>query len=106
MSAAELPSQPLTAHSLQLLVHQGPSSQRSVADVTNSHLEDIQLEQKLLEKVVSVFGPFEDLTQKVSSSDAMATDVTPAVTVAQISNKTLMRTNEGNLGCSNQEAIH
>lgn len=35
----------------------------------------------LLEKVLSVLGPFEELTQKVSSSDAMAADVIPAVTV-------------------------
>ncbi|XP_067312623.1 zinc finger BED domain-containing protein 4-like [Pseudorasbora parva] len=37
----------------------------------------------LLEKVVTVLGPFEELTQKVSSSEAMAADVIPAVTVLQ-----------------------
>uniref|UniRef100_A0A3Q4HCF9 HAT C-terminal dimerisation domain-containing protein n=1 Tax=Neolamprologus brichardi TaxID=32507 RepID=A0A3Q4HCF9_NEOBR len=35
----------------------------------------------LLEKVISVLGPFEELTRKVSSSDATAADVIPAVTV-------------------------
>lgn len=35
----------------------------------------------LLEKVLSVLGPFEELTRKVSSSDAMAAEVIPAVTV-------------------------
>ncbi|CAI5660564.1 unnamed protein product [Oreochromis niloticus] len=35
----------------------------------------------LLEKVISVLGPFEELTRKVSSSDAMTADVIPAVTV-------------------------
>ena len=35
----------------------------------------------LLEKVFSVLGPFEELTRKVSASDAMAADVIPAVTV-------------------------
>ncbi|XP_039460356.1 zinc finger BED domain-containing protein 4-like [Oreochromis aureus] len=35
----------------------------------------------LLEKVISVLGPLKELTQKVSSSDAMAADVIPAVTV-------------------------
>ncbi|XP_039862989.1 zinc finger BED domain-containing protein 4-like [Simochromis diagramma] len=35
----------------------------------------------LQEKVISVLGPFEELTRKVSSSDAMAADVIPAVTV-------------------------
>ncbi|XP_059201115.1 zinc finger BED domain-containing protein 4-like [Centropristis striata] len=147
MSDAELPSLPCTAHTLQLVVHEGILSQRSVADavavgrkivghfkhsaLANSRLEDIQLEinqpakrlqqdvqtrwnstfymiqslieQKrplgifvsehglpdtltahqwiLLEKVLSVLGPFKELTRKVSSSDAMAADVIPAVTV-------------------------
>jgi len=35
----------------------------------------------LLENVLSVLGPFKELTEKVSSSDAMAADVIPAVTV-------------------------
>lgn len=35
----------------------------------------------LLEKTASVMGPFEELTRKVSSSDAMAADVIPAITV-------------------------
>lgn len=147
MSYAELPSLPCTAHTLQLVVHEGLLSQRSVADavadgrkivghfkhsaLASSRLEDIQLqinqpvkrlqqdvqtrwnstfymvqsliEQKralgifvseyglpdtltahqwtLLEKVISVLGPFEELTRKVSSSDATAADVIPAVTV-------------------------
>ncbi|XP_073331910.1 zinc finger BED domain-containing protein 4-like [Pagrus major] len=147
MSDAELPSLPCPAHTLQLVVHEGLLSQRSVTDavavgrkivghfkhsaLANSRLEDIQLEinqpakrlqqdvqtrcnstfymiqslieQKralgiyvseyglpdtltghqwiLLEKVLSVLGPFEELTRKVSSSDAMAADVIPAVTV-------------------------
>ncbi|XP_025752745.1 zinc finger BED domain-containing protein 4-like [Oreochromis niloticus] len=147
MSDAELPSLPCTAHTLQLVVHEGLLSLKSVADAVAvgckivghfkhsalaiSRLEDIQLqinhpvkqlqqgvqtrwnstfymiqsliEQKralgifvseyglpdtltahqwtLLEKVISVLGPFEELTRKVSSSDAMAADVIPAVTV-------------------------
>ncbi len=142
LSDAELPSLPCAAHTLQLVVHEGLLSQRSVADavavgrkivghfkhsaLANSRLEDIQLEinqpakrlqqdvqtrwnstfymikslieQKralgifvseyglpdtltshqwsLLEKVLSVLGPFEELTRKVSSSD-----VIPTVTV-------------------------
>lgn len=35
----------------------------------------------LLEKTATVLGPFEELTQKVSSLDAMAADVIPAITV-------------------------
>lgn len=147
MSDAELPSLPCTAHTLQLAVHEGLLSQKSVADavatgrrvvghfkhsaLAYSRLEDIQLEinqpakrlqqdvqtrwnstfymiqslveQKralgifvsehglpdalmahqwtLLEKVLSVLGPFEELTRKVSSSDATDADVIPAVTV-------------------------
>ncbi|XP_035769102.1 zinc finger BED domain-containing protein 4-like [Neolamprologus brichardi] len=147
MSNAELPSLPCTAYTLQLVVHEGLLSQRSVADamavgckivghfkhsaLASSRLKDIQLqvnqparrlqqevqtrwnstfymiqtliEQKqalgifvseygltdmlmahqwtLQEKVISVLGPFEELTRKVSSSDAMAADVIPAVTV-------------------------
>ncbi|XP_026087257.1 zinc finger BED domain-containing protein 4-like [Carassius auratus] len=149
MNDAGLPSLPCAAHTLQLVVHEGLLSQRSVADalaigrkivghfkhspLAYSCLEDIQLEigqpakrlqqdvqtrwnstfymiqslleQKralgvfvsehelpdnltahqwaLLEKVVTVLGPFEELTRKVSSSEAMAADVIPAVTVLQ-----------------------
>ena len=147
MTDTELPSLPCAAHSLQLVVHEGLLSQRSVADavavgrkivghfkhsdLAYSRLEDIQLqinqptkrlqqdvqtrwnstfymiqslvEQKralgiyaseydlpdnfitsqwtLLEKTASVLGPFEELTRRVSSSDAMAADVIPAITV-------------------------
>ena len=35
----------------------------------------------LLEKTSSVLGPFEELTRRVSSWDAMAADVSPAITV-------------------------
>ncbi|XP_041825202.1 zinc finger BED domain-containing protein 4-like [Melanotaenia boesemani] len=35
----------------------------------------------LLEKTVSVLAPFEELTRKVSSSDSLASDTIPAVTV-------------------------
>jgi len=37
----------------------------------------------LLEKIVTVLGPFEELTRKISSYDAMAADLIPAVTVLQ-----------------------
>ncbi|KAJ8256066.1 hypothetical protein COCON_G00199300 [Conger conger] len=145
MTDAGLPSLPCAAHTLQLVVHEGLLSQKSVADavavgrkivghfmhsdLAYSRLEDIQLqinqptkrlqqdvqtrwnstfymiqslvEQKralgiyeydlpdnlitsqwtLLEKTASVLGPFEELTRRVSSSDAMAADVIPAITV-------------------------
>ncbi|KAK0142029.1 Zinc finger BED domain-containing protein 4 [Merluccius polli] len=149
MNDAGLPSLPCAAHTLQLVVHEGILSQRSVADalaigrkivghfkhspLAYSRLEDIQLQisqpakrlqqdvqtrwnstfymiqslmqQKralgvfvseyelpdnltapqwtLLEKTVTVLGSFEELTRKVSSSDATAADVIPAVTVLQ-----------------------
>ncbi|KAL1249063.1 hypothetical protein QQF64_022381 [Cirrhinus molitorella] len=35
----------------------------------------------LLEQTATVLGPFEELTRRVSSSDAMAADVIPAITV-------------------------
>ncbi len=34
-------------------------------------------------KMVNVWGPFEEMTRQVSSSDALASDVIPAVTVLQ-----------------------
>ncbi len=37
----------------------------------------------LLEKMVNVLAPFEEMTCQVSSSDALASDVIPAVTVLQ-----------------------
>ncbi len=37
----------------------------------------------LLEKMVNVLAPFEEMTRQVSSSDALASDVIPAVTVLQ-----------------------
>ncbi|KAJ8410547.1 hypothetical protein AAFF_G00194510 [Aldrovandia affinis] len=37
----------------------------------------------LLEKTITVLAPFEELTRQVSSSDASASDVIPAVTVLQ-----------------------
>ncbi|KAJ8412329.1 hypothetical protein AAFF_G00145960 [Aldrovandia affinis] len=37
----------------------------------------------LLEKTITVLVPFEELTRQVSSSDASASDVIPAVTVLQ-----------------------
>ncbi|XP_073722443.1 zinc finger BED domain-containing protein 4-like [Misgurnus anguillicaudatus] len=110
MNDAGLPSLPCAAHTLQLVVHEGLLSQKSVADalaigrkivghfkhspLAYSRLEDIQLEigqpakrlqqdWALLEKMMTVLGPFEELTRKVSSSDAMAADVIPAVTVLQ-----------------------
>ncbi|XP_026087221.1 zinc finger BED domain-containing protein 4-like [Carassius auratus] len=132
MNDAGLPSLPCAAHTLQLVVHVGLLSQRSVADalaigrkiighfkhspLAYSCFEDIQLEigqpakrlqqevqthwnstfymiQSLLEqkRALGVFvsehelglGPFEELTRKVSSSEAMAADVIPAVTVLQ-----------------------
>ncbi|KAG7494945.1 hypothetical protein JOB18_040619 [Solea senegalensis] len=59
---------------------------------------------KLLEKVLSVLGLFEELTRKVSSSDAI-----PAVTVLHsfLTRETDWdQSNEGNLACSCQEEIH
>ncbi|XP_016321662.1 zinc finger BED domain-containing protein 4-like [Sinocyclocheilus anshuiensis] len=37
----------------------------------------------LMEKMVNVLAPYEEMTHQVSSSDALASDVIPAVTVLQ-----------------------
>ncbi|XP_049894754.1 zinc finger BED domain-containing protein 4-like [Epinephelus moara] len=147
MNDAELPSLTCTAHTLQLVVHEGLLSQRSAADavaigrkivghfkhstLAYSRLEGLQLEisqpakrlqqdvhtgwngtfymiqslveQKqalgilaseyglpdiltaqqwtLLEKVLSLLRPFEELARKASSAYAIAADVIPVVSV-------------------------
>lgn len=56
----------------------------------------------LLEKTALVMGPFEELTRKVSSSDAMAADVIPAITVLL---RFLSRENEEDHGIKTMKGL-
>ncbi|XP_065109329.1 zinc finger BED domain-containing protein 4-like [Paramisgurnus dabryanus] len=121
MNCLGVPSLGCFAHTLQLIVNEGLLSQRSVSDtvaigrkivghfkhspLAYSHLEDIQLELNmqpkrlqqdgLLEKIITVLAPFEELTKEVSSSSAFASDVIPSVSVLK---RILTQQNEADEG--------
>lgn len=60
---------------------------------------------------LSIVALFEALTRQVSSSDVLASDMTPAVTMlhrllSKETDRGRHRNSEGNISCSRQETIH